>query len=290
MEWIAYFLFSVEVVGACILAIILGAICIVVIADRKAERAVKRATAALYRDYNAPPGPSTSHVVVRKPTPYAGDIVASLHPRDFPPLPDKTEFSRVELQNQDCAADIRILNRFFGGNMHDQESPMPNTVYGSNEAIKAAADAMSSGNALREGEGVKDPATVEGTPEHQMALEAAAMSAMYERENARAGLYPAADGKAPTVVFSHFVYGKRRGALTVTAVALTRMARGTPDSSMTGNSLMDGEDNEPKMSEYSRPGGSVQHLSSTELSQVSPGGTHFPGATRVRLPKEETKE
>ena len=165
---------------------------------------------------------------------------------------------------------------------------MPNTVYGSNEAIKAAADAMSSGNALQEGE--KDPATVYGTLDHQLELETAAMSAMYERENARTGLYPAADGKAPTVVFSHFVYGKRRGALTVTAVALTRMARGTPDSSMTGDPLMDGEDNEPKMSEYSRPGGSVQHLSSTELSQVSPGGTHFPGATRVRLPKKETKE
>lgn len=264
MEWIAYFLFSVEVVGACILAIILGAICIVVIADRKAERAVKRATAALYGDYTAPPGPSTSHVVVRKPTPYAGDIVASLKAADFPPL------------------------RKAGGNMHDQESPMPNTVYGSNEAIKAAADAMSSGNALREG--VKDPATVEGTPEHQRALEAAAMSAMYERENARTGLYPAADGEPPPVVLSHFVYGKRRGAMTVTAVARTRMARGTPDSSMTGDPLMDGEDNEPKMSEYSRPGGSVQHLSSTELSQVSPGGTHFPGATRVRLPKKETKE
>lgn len=264
MEWIAYFLFSVEVVGACILAIILGAICIVVIADRKAERAVKRATAALYGDYTAPPGPSTSHVVVRKPTPYAGDIVASLKAADFPPL------------------------RKAGGNMHDQESPMPNTVYGSNEAIKAAADAMSSGNALQEGE--KDPATVYGTLDHQLELETAAMSAMYERENARTGLYPAADGKAPTVVFSHFVYGKRRGALTVTAVARTRMARGTPDSSMTGDPLMDGEDNEPKMSEYSRPGGSVQHLSSTELSQVSPGGTHFPGATRVRLPKKETKE
>lgn len=258
MEWIAYFLLSVEVVGACILAIILGAICIVIIADRKAERAVQRATAALYGDYTAPPGPSTSRVVVRKPTPYAGDIVASLKAADFPPL------------------------RKAGGNMHDQESPMPNTVYGSNEAIKAAADAMSSGNALQE--------CVNGTLDRQLELEAAAMSAMYERENARTGLYPAADGKPPPIVFSHFVYGKRRGKLTVTAVALTRMARGTPDSSMTGDPTMDGEDNEPKMSDYSRPGGSVQHLSSTELSQVSPGGTHFPGATRVRLPKQENKE
>jgi len=231
----------------------------VLIGDFLAERAMRKAADGWQEKYppignETRPGPSPEG---RKPTPYRGDVIASLKPEDFPPLPT-------------CGAGVAGCY-CLRPKVDDTQPTIP--AYGTNEAIKAAVDMTAVSDALVRVD-IEGRAGMTATSEAQVRAELEGRAMAF------------ATGRDPKFEFSHFSYGRsRKGRLTVSAVGITRLVQGIPDSSMTGDSELDGPSTEPRMSEFAKPGGYVQRLDSGTLAKLAPGGTHFQGATRVHLAK-----